>query len=187
MRPPPELFDYDGPLLVAWEAVFGSVAVYVTTGGLRLYWEVSPLPTEQWSALGRELGRLRNARTCSRGPVGGYLWSVDDGFAVWSFDADEPVVASGRDGVLQVGSQVIDRRDVARVRSFLGPEGLGQRGVRVELFDTSRVTVAEEQDGWAHRDPTYDAINVMLDAAWATLLGRDLAGWLGVPHEDEIP
>ncbi len=187
MRPPPELFYYDGPLLVVWEAVFGSVAVYVTTGGLRLYWEVSPLPAEQWPAAARELGRFRNARTCSRGPVGGYLWSVDGGFDVWSFDADEPVVASGRDGVLQVGSQRIDRRDVARVRSFLGPEGFGHRGVRVELFDTSWVTVVEERDGLADRDPTYDATNVMLDAAWATFLGRDLADWLGVPHEDEIP
>jgi hypothetical protein len=187
MGPPPELFYYDGPLLIAWEAVFGSVAVYVTSGGLRPYWELSPLPAEQRPALERELGRLRNARTCSRGPVGGYLWSVDDGFTVWSFDAAEPVVASGRDGVLQVGSQVIDRRDVARVRSFLGPEGFGQRGVAVELFDTSRVTVAEEHDGWAERDPTYDATTVMLDAAWASFLGRDLAGWLGVPHEDEIP
>jgi hypothetical protein len=134
-----------------------------------------------------ELGCFRNARTCSRGPVGGYLWSVDDGFAVWSFDADEPVAASGRDGVLQVGSQVVDRRDIARVCSFLGPEGFARRGVRVELFDTSRVTVAEEYEGSADRDPTYDATNVMLDAAWATFLGRDLAGWLGVPHDDEIP
>jgi hypothetical protein len=36
-------------------------------------------------------------------------------------------------------------------------------------------------------DPTYDRPNVAIDAAWARYLGRDLARWLGVKHENLFP
>jgi hypothetical protein len=73
------------------------------------------------------------------------------------------------------------------VTSFLDRADLGHRGVRVEFTGRAPFVVAEERDAAALLDPTYNIDNVMMDASWATLLGRDLATFLAVPHRDELP
>ena len=129
----------------------------------------------------RALG-IRQARMYSPGE---YFWSAEGGLTVWS---RERMLADGRDGVLEVGNEALIRKvDAKRVVSFLDEGDDGHRGVAVDLRDGKRVVVVEEHDPSASSDPTYGMDNLSLDSAWATFLGRDLAAWLGVEHEDQLP
>lgn len=115
-----------------------------------------------------------------------FTWGVSRGwFTLRPSSNAGSGTATGHDGVLWVGPRRIDRLDVLRVRTYLGPT-LSRRGVCLELIAEAPLVVAEEYDEWADRDPTYDFVNLMFDAAWAVDLGRDLAAWLGVPHTDEL-
>ena len=71
--------------------------------------------------------------------------------------------------------------------SFLDLHEWSYRGVRVEPHDGFWHTIAYEDDSIARFDPTYGIDNLIMDAAWATHLGRDLARRFGVEHVDQPP
>ena len=57
-----------------------------------------------------------------------------------------------------------------------------KRGVSLVLRAGERVVVAQVEDPFAQIDPTYDGINLMLDASWAAEMGKAIAKGLGVPY-----
>lgn len=158
--------------------------LYALRGG-RLTLRASLRLSDDGAEAMREKLRSLGVRQARRYWPGEHIWTAEGGFTIWSKDL---VVADGRDGVLELASGAVVRKaDARRVVSFLDEEDIAHRGVAVELRDGSRVVVAEERDTSSYCDPTYGMDNVMLDAAWATFLGRDLKAWLGVEHTDELP
>lgn len=132
----------------------------------------------------------RNAsarRAALKIPVGGtaggeFVWAtIGDQFMVWNLR--DRLAVAGKTDVVAGGQRVAD---VSRVTSFVDGDNLGHRGVRVERATGGQLVIAEEQDPTPEMDPTYDRSNLLVDALWATLLGRALARWLGVPHTDQI-
>lgn len=114
---------------------------------------------------------------------GEYVWAIVDGrdFVVWSlrarlFTASRSRVPNG-----------FTAADITCVTSWVDAFDLGRRGVSVERVHEPPVVLVEELDPVPSLDPTYSCANVASDAAWATSLGRDLAAWLGVKHEDHLP
>ncbi len=72
--------------------------------------------------------------------------------------------------------------DVVQVTSFVQAGDLGHRGVSAPAAASRRRGArSHARDG-----PTYDRTNLLIDGLWAVLLGRALAEWLGVPHDDRI-
>jgi hypothetical protein len=117
--------------------------------------------------------RARNVRigaTCHATP---YVWVIDDaGYSVWSRDA---LVATGKRAT-----------DVTRVITFYDPADLGHRGVTLALTGGKDEMLVEERDPASRVDPGYNHDSLFIEGRWATHLGRQLATWLGVPHEDQI-
>ncbi len=175
---------YPGELLAVWDHAGDETLVLYAIADGRL----DRLATQQMSkaeraSLGADLAQ-RGIRVGATDGPSQFVWSKDGGFTIWSLTG---VVVDGRDGALVVGDQTIARGDVARVVSFLDRDSLGHRGVKVALRAGGETVVVDEEDPAAQLDPTYGMDNVMIDAAWATYLGRDLAAWLGVPHTDQLP
>jgi hypothetical protein len=54
-------------------------------------------------------------------------------------------------------------------------------GLRTATGDT--LSIARQTELGALIDPTYDGVNLLADASWASALGSALAGALGVPFE----
>jgi hypothetical protein len=182
-----EALRHEGPLVAVWDHVSDDpewLGIYAAASGRMQLLAHTRVPTAQKDATTADLRRrgVRIGATCGASP---FLWSKDRGFTVWSLSA---VVADGAGPELKLGDgRVVRVADAARVVSFLDEDSLGHRGVKVELKDGSHVVVVEEDHPAYQLDPTYSMDNVMIDAAWATYLGRDLASWLDVPHRDELP
>lgn len=139
-------------------------------------------------AFERNAGAARRDELVARGiPVGAtcggeLVWApVGEQLVIWSLRAR--LAVAGKQDVMAGGQRVTD---VARVTSFVDGHDIGHRGVRVERASGGHLVIAEEHDPAPDRDPTYDRWNLLVDALWATLLGRALASWLGVPHDDRI-
>jgi hypothetical protein len=179
----PDFLPPEGPLLAAWDRSSDTVVFYACRTFLGQLGHARVAAADR-PAFEQRL-RRRGVRIGSTDAISPFAWSDDGGFTVWSLDGG--VVADGADGTLRVGEMAIDRPAVLRVVSFLYPDEWSCRGVRIELRDGFWYTVAMEDDGVARWDPAYGIDNLIIDAAWATYLGRDLSRWLGVPHVDELP
>jgi hypothetical protein len=171
-----------GSLLAAWDRSGDTVVIYAGSDLLHQVWHGEVAVGERPAFYGRL--RRRGVRIGATDGISPYVWSDDGGFTVWSH---EGMIADGRDGVLEAGGAQVRQADVRRVVSFLDPHEWSHRGVRVELHDGFWHTIAYEDDSMARFDPTYGVDNLIMDAAWASYLGRDLARWFGVPHVDELP
>lgn len=184
-----EALNQPGPLLGVWD-------IGGTPAALCVY--ALPLAGRPHRLLAREdraeadkeatLGELRRRgiRVAFAFGAGEFVWSKEDGFSAWSSSGEEVFSGNERELRLCTG-HVVEKRDVVRVVSFFDDEAWGHRGIQLELGNGSLVVAIEERDRTAEIDPTYGIDNVMIDAAWGTFLGRDLAAWLGVPHRDELP
>jgi hypothetical protein len=139
-------------------------------------------------AFERNAGAARRADLATRKvPVGAtaggeFVWApVGEQLVVWNLR--NRLAVAGKQDVVASGQRVAD---VARVTSFVDGDNLGHRGVRVDRATGGQLVIAEEHDPTPEMDPTYDRANLTVDALWATLLGRALAKWLGVKHDDQI-
>jgi hypothetical protein len=129
------------------------------------------------------LDRLRKGSTYGRS---GIVWTIDDlGFTVWDFEKKAMEV---RGNVITWPGGPIDRATVTRIGSFVNPESLGNRGVKLVIPSLSygRIVVVQENDFAADDNPSYTRADARRDGEWALHLGRDLAKWLGLPHDNEL-
>lgn len=85
---------------------------------------------------------------------------------------------------MSLSGQRVHTSDVRAVVSFVDDD-LIHRGVSVELGNRTRIVFVDEYDETAQLDPTYSRNDLLVsDARWVSMLGRDLAAWLHVPHRD---
>lgn len=186
-----EALQQPGFLIAAWDAAAVGhdwLGIYraegaAGEGGVKL------LAFERLDAAGRarRTADLTARGTCIGATSGGeYVWAIVDGqrFTAWNLRAR--LFAATKDDV-EVGTTRVPVADVARVTSFLDPRDLGHRGVRVDRASGGAAVLAEEHDPTPEMDPTYNRDNVAIDAAWASALGRELARWLAVAHDDQLP
>lgn len=126
--------------------------------------------------------RVAVGATYQGGPA---TWSLADAAhgGVWSKTGQKLV---GNRSELTLGFRKVAGRDVTAVESFVDADNLGHRGVRLLLGGQSEIVVIEQHDAAAQAKPGYSRANAALDGAWASALGRDLAAWLDVPHQDEV-
>ncbi len=181
-----QALDHPGELLAVWDHSGANHALLVYSSGDG---KLELLAVERMGAMQREAKttslRRRGIRIGATDGASPFIWSKDGGFTVWTLTS---VVADGRDDTLKTtAGGVVRRADVASVVSFLAVDSLGHRGVKAVTRSGVEIVIAEEDSAAAKLDPTYGMDNVMIDAAWATFLGRDLAAWLNVPHTDELP
>jgi hypothetical protein len=184
-----QALGYPSELLAVWDlsAHEESLHVYRVDGGRLERLSIEEMSKGRRAELTFDL-RGRGVRQGASDMPGPFVWSTDKGFTVWSLLAPYGVVAEGKDENLTTRDGArIRRADVASVLSFFDAASPGHRGVRVITKSGTVITIAEERSKAAELDPTYGIDHVMIEGAWATFLGRDLAGWLGVPHTDELP
>jgi hypothetical protein len=181
-----QALQYPGDLLAVWssDGLAETLQVCAVADGRLDRLAAARLPLEEREARTEAL-RTRGVRI---GPTDGpsqFCWSVDGRFTVWSLTG--VMVETDGDTLVCEDGRAVARTEVDRVVSFLDPGSLGRRGVKVVTAYGDEVVLVEEDDPAPALDPAYGIDNVMIDAAWASFLGRDLAGWLGAPHDDELP
>jgi len=181
-----QALSYPGELLAVWDrgGLRTRLAVCSVADGKLTEMAAMEMSEAEQTTWGDELGRrgVRQGATSGAGP---FTWSVDGRFTVWSLT--DTVVDTDGDAITTLAGVVVWRTEAARVVSFLSAASLGHRGVKLVTQAGDEVILADEEDPAAELDPTYGVENVMIDAAWATFMGLDLATWLGVPHTDELP
>ncbi len=117
--------------------------------------------------------------------VGGFaLWAFDETGEVWT---KQGCLASGPRNAWLVGKTQVTSTSVVAVTSFYNQDDYGHRGVKIQLRSAVQVVVVEEFDPSSKHDPTYNRDNLAVDGAWASHLGKALAGWLNCTHRDELP
>lgn len=180
---------HPGELLAVWDLSTReeNLHVYAVDGGRLERLAVAPMTKARRAELTFAL-RGRGVRQGASDMPGPFVWSAEGGFTVWALLAPHGVIAEGKDDLLttRAGAR-IRRGDVAGVVSFWDEASPGHRGVNVVTRGGAAITIVEERSKAAELDPTYGVDHVMVEGAWATFLGRDLAAWLGVPHTDELP
>lgn len=182
-----EAIQQPGELVGAWDgAATGHewLGIYaVGDGGAKL------LAHERTDAAGRQRreAALRARKIRIGDTVGGeHVWTNDGARELVAWNRTQRLFVATRSDV-RVRDLVVPLGRIQRVASFVDRFDLGRRGVGIECTGAPPVVLVEEHDPTPAMDPTYDRSNVALDAAWASALGRDLSGWLGVPHDDQIP
>lgn len=106
--------------------------------------------------------------------------------AIRAYDPEGPALAiEGSTITLFTAGRPRRRADVAAVTAVRGWAGDDRvrRGVDLVLRGGEAVTVAEREDPAAAVDPTYDHLDLSLDAAWIPAFGRALAAAIGAPYE----
>ncbi|MEZ4448780.1 MAG: hypothetical protein R3B09_04805 [Nannocystaceae bacterium] len=110
----------------------------------------------------------------------GYAWTEDERpFALWEpqgrvveLDADALHTRHGR----------IARRRITAIEARISPSW--DEFSVVAIVDGEVDVIARADNPAAALDPTYDGINLMVDAGWTVELGRPLAAALGVAFVD---
>lgn len=85
-------------------------------------------------------------------------------------------------GFLRTTWRSVGRGEVESVAVAISDNGV-ERTVRLRLRSTEIVELARAREPTAAWDPTYDAMDLALDASWARALAESLAEALGVPAE----
>lgn len=125
--------------------------------------------------------RARGVRIGSVAGHGPAIWSVADDFRIWH----EGGVVVATHNALRVGDRSLTSDRIAGVATFV-EDDRSHRGVRLDLTDGTSIVLTDERDAAAEMDPTYGWDNLAVDAFWASMLGKQLAEWLHVPHHDDI-
>jgi hypothetical protein len=112
-----------------------------------------------------------------------FVWVIDDlGCCVWS---SSDIRMRGTALELSLPTGIVHTSDVRAVVSFVDDD-LIHRGVRLELVNGKQPLLVDEFDEIAEMDPTYGRDNLELsEAHWVSVLGRDFAAWLHVPHRND--
>ena len=110
----------------------------------------------------------RGARLGCNQVAAPYVWVADEqGLLLWSATA---LIVKADRAVLEVRGKPVGVTQIAKVSSL----GDARPSVRLELTSGESIALAEASDGSGG------------DAAWAHELGRDVANWLELPHDDHI-
>ncbi len=173
-----EMLAQAGPLLAAWD-------LHDDRKTLRMYrvaaTGASFIGRTEVAADDRE---ATNTKLLDKGARIGYvsssfIWAIDDaGVSVWT--KTEQLVEGGRDAI-RVGTEMIRAGEIKRIETFVDPDNMGHRGVRL---DVGRHVVLAEENFSVESNPSYSEMDLEWELMWAEFLGRDLALWLGVPHAD---
>jgi hypothetical protein len=112
------------------------------------------------------------------------VWSLTDPLhgGVWSKTGQK---LSGSTTEMTLGFRKVAGRDVTAVDSFVDPDDLGHSGVSL-LCGQQEIVVIEQHDPAPRSTPNHRRDDASIDGAWASALGRDLATWLDVFHQDNI-
>jgi hypothetical protein len=112
-----------------------------------------------------------------------YVWASRDGeLRLWCRRRLVARFAGGRIDVSRAWGWSSWPLAQTRVRAYLSGTWF-ERGVRLEQQSGRTLTIARERELSAWLDPTYDGIDLMCDAAWATALAQAIAEASGVPLE----
>jgi hypothetical protein len=109
-----------------------------------------------------------------------FAWTNDGAsFELWSLSG-LALEADARGAVFHPSGERIERVAIEKVEAYLGDAWV-ERGVRLRMRDGSERVVASAREPTASWDPTYDGIDVALDASWTVGLAKSLASSLDVP------
>lgn len=108
------------------------------------------------------------------------LWTTSQPLGVWN---PKRRLLDGEGGRLRMHGQALD----AVVAEAWVSRDWVMRGVRLRLADGDAVDLVRVQEPSAEVDPTYDRLDVSMDAAWASTLASDIARVAGLKLVDEIP
>ncbi len=112
-----------------------------------------------------------------------FVWAFrESSLHLWIFRKLRAV--AGADGVLlwgALGQRRIDRSVITKVHVDVDRGGSRHRVMIATPTRSHRL--ASKTEAAACFDPTYDGINLLVDAAWAASLGRAVASILAVPCE----
>jgi hypothetical protein len=125
----------------------------------------------------------RGVRVGEYDEAGGHIWSrTKTHLTAWG---PAGRVLDSHDDVIELIGRTIAKREIKAVVTWADPD-MVKRGLRFELMDGNQIDVAQETVSAAMTDPGYTRNELLFDSAWAGILGRRLAGWIGCPMRDEI-
>lgn len=108
-------------------------------------------------------------------------WTIDGGeFSLWD-RRGRRVWADDR-WLHRRGHRPVSFDDVETVEATLS-RGWLTRGVAVGLSSGERLSIASATEPMTTLDPTYDYMDLVADASWASALTKGLAAALGVPAD----
>ncbi len=174
-------------LLAAWDLhpdKTGCLGEYqVGPGGARLGQQRKVSNAQKEAVLDELAKRLVTVgATYHGGPATWSLSNAEYG-GVWSRTGQKLV---GNNNAMTLGFRRVARRDVTAVESFADANDLGHSGVRLLLSGQSEIVVIEQHDPDTKPTPGYGRAKATIDGTWASVLGCDLAAWLGVPYHEGV-
>jgi hypothetical protein len=107
------------------------------------------------------------------------LWATSPFFCLWDRRGKRAWVEDGR---LCLRRDVLDKEQLVAVEAYV-ERGAVERGVRISLVSGKRRVIARQREWMAKIDPTYDHIDLFVDASWARSLARSMAAALDIPLE----
>lgn len=175
-----ELANHPGAIL-AWEVDQPrdvTLSLFRVEGGTQQLAHTLVAPADR-AAIAAELDKLGH-RQGSYASMTGLVWrSADGAFTIWG---PRGRVFHSDGSSLQLARQTVAFDPSMEVVAFLDDD-LVDRGVRLE-GSAGDLVVAKHRQTRAVSDFSYGALDALADCGWTIYLGRELAGFLGVPLVD---
>jgi hypothetical protein len=134
---------------------------------------------EEIEKLVRALGARRGETDAMYATRWNLLWASDPTFCVWDRRGKRAWVEHG---CLCLERDVLEREQLRAVEAYV-ERGAVERGVRISLVSGKPRVIARQREWMVKIDPTYDHIDLFVDASWARSLARSLATALQIPLE----
>lgn len=110
-------------------------------------------------------------------------WVSDQEIFVWD---ENRMVFHGHEGTMDlIHDYVCKNSEVATVFSFADSTMIS-RGVRAILKNGDQQMLILHLSPRVKYDPMYNRNQLLIETAWAGLLGQEIARWIGVPYERRI-
>jgi hypothetical protein len=110
-------------------------------------------------------------------------WVSDEEIIVWD---QERILLHAHDETIElIHDIVVNPADIERVFSFADSTRIS-RGVRSFLKNGKQAMLVFHLSADAKYDPTYNRNQLIVETAWAGVLGQEIAQWIGVPYERRI-
>jgi hypothetical protein len=175
-----------GPLVGAFSVTDDdgrlTLSIYSVAQGVPRQLAIRMVPEDEKDRVAREL-ETAGVRVGEYDEAGSHIWSrTKTQLTAWG---PRGRVLDCHDEVIDLGHRTLAKREVKAVVTWAEESKVG-RGLRVELQDGALVDVADETASAAITDPGYSRNELLFDSAWAGILGRRLADWIGCPLRDEI-
>ncbi len=179
-----DALNQSGPRVLAWDlhaqGVERTLSIFdlASGGATQIAWRLYP------DADVAEVTRVLGARGFQIGTYDGhqpFVWQASpEAVTVWGPSAR---VLDARDEVLAYSlGRTLPAASIAAFVGYVDDEDYVDRGVKAELHDGSRVTVAYDLSAAASGNPTYNRNDLLSDSGWIGALGSDLARWARVPY-----